>query len=229
MKKTENKTNSSDKGEVTKKEANKSTKKVGMICSWYKKNKVLAIGIFAVMVAFLGGYYFKGMIIAATVNGKPIWRYSVVKQLEQYQGSSLLNSLIDQQLIKQEAKEKGVEPTEEELAEQVKQVEDSVIAQGNNLDDILKEQGMSRKDLEENLAMNVIIEKLLLQQVVVTDEEVQSYIDENEDSFPEDTDIEQIKTLVRQQLEQEKMGTQYQIWLQSLRDKADINITANYQ
>ena len=229
MKKTENKTNSQVKEDSTKKEAKNTNKKMGMICSWYKKNKILAIGILSVMIAFLGGYYLKGMVIAATVNGKPIWRHAVVKQLEQYQGASLLNSLIDQQLIKQEAKESGMEPTKEEIAEQVRQVEESVITQGNNLDDILKQQGMTRKDLEDNLAMNVIIEKLLLQQVVVTDEEVQSYIDENQDSFPEDTDVEQVKTLVRQQLEQEKMGTQYQIWLQVLRDKADINVAANYQ
>ena len=187
----------------------------------------MVIGILAVMLSFLGGYFIKSLI-AATVNGKPIWRAKIVKQLEAYQGASLLDSMIEQELIKQEAKEKGKNVTEQEIADQIKQVEESMGSQGITLDEALKAQNMTRADLEENFKMNILIEKLLSDRINVTDQEIQTYIDANKDSFGEGADIEQIKTLVKQQLQQQKMSEEFQKLVDELRQKADINVVAKY-
>ena len=222
MKKTEKKTNSEK--EVSKKEVSV----VNNFSTWFSKNKSLAITMVAVMLAFLVGYLVKNNLIAAMVNGKPIWRSTVVKQLETYYGANILNTTIEQELIKQEAESKKLKVTDAEVAEQIKKIEDSMAASGQTLDQALAESGMSRKDLEDNYKLNLMVEKLLAERVTVTDEDVQKYIDTNKDSFPEGTDLEQVKSIVTEQLKQEKMGTQYQSMIDELKAKADIKTVVKY-
>ncbi|HOD01671.1 MAG TPA: SurA N-terminal domain-containing protein [bacterium] len=195
--------------------------------NWFKKNKTLAIGIIVVMVAFLAGFYVKNYLISATVNGKPIWKSTLVKEMETYYGSSVLNSIIEGELIEQEAKDKGIKVTDAEVDEQVKKIEDSMKAQGQDLQQALKESGMTIEDLKKNYRMNITIEKLLSDKIAVTDEEVQKYIEDNKDSFPEGTDMEQVKSLVQESLKQQKMSTQYQALIDELKKKADIKIILN--
>lgn len=195
---------------------------------FFKKNKILSVGLIIVIGAFLFGYLLKGLFIAALVNGKPISRLRVVRQLEKYQGATTLESIITEELIKQEAKKMGVKVTAEEVTEEILKIEANLVGQGQSLDEILSLQGMTRKDLETNLILNKLIEKILTDKSTVTDEEVQSYIDTNKDSFPAGTDMEQVKTLVRQQLVQEKMGTQYQSWIEEIKAAAKINVVVKY-
>jgi len=225
MKKTnEKKTNKQEKVESTK----KPSKRVCKIAQWYKGNKILALGALFVMIAFLSGYYLKNMVVVATVNGEPIWRFKVVKQLERYYGANVLDNLVTQNLIEKEAKEKGLILTEEEIDEAIKELEVNMGNSGTNLDEALAESNMTREDLRKDYRVNLLIEKVLSSKVNVTDEEVQVYIDENQDSFPEDTDFEEIKGLVKEQLAQDKMNTEYQTLMQELKEKADVKSLVDY-
>jgi foldase protein PrsA len=220
----ETKNNKEKKDESTK----KTSKRVCKIAQWYKGNKILALGGLFVMISFLSGYYLKGMIVAATVNGKPIWRFEVVKQLERYYGANVLDNLITQRLMEKEAQQNGIVVTEEEIDSAIKELEANLGNSGTNLDEALKESNMTREDLRKDYKTNIMIEKLLTSRVSVSEEEVQNYIDENEDTFPEDTDLEQVKTLVRDQLVQEKMSAEYQNLLQEIKEKAEVKSMVNY-
>ena len=66
-----------------------------------KKTVVLAVIIGLILVAL---FYFKGTFVAATVNGSPISRLSVVSQLEKEGGKNVLDSLITEKLIESEVK-----------------------------------------------------------------------------------------------------------------------------
>jgi len=195
--------------------------------SWFKKNKTLVTSLIIVMIAFLAGFFVKNNLISAMVNGKPIWKKELVKEMETYYGESVLNSIIEGELIKQEAEKRGIKATEEEVSNQIKMIEDSMKSQGQDLQQALKESGMTIEDLRENYKMNILIEKLLADKITVTDEDIQKYIEENKDSFPEGTDMEQIKSLVEEGLKQEKMSTEYQSFINGLREKADIEILLN--
>jgi foldase protein PrsA len=223
MKKTEKKTNIKE-GEVTTKEV----KVKKGIFAWFAYNKPFIIAVLIIMAAFLSGYFIKNSLIAATVNGKTIWRYSLVRQLEKYYGANMLNTSIEQELIKQEAKNKKIEITKEEVAAKIKEIETSMASSGQTLDEALKESGMTRKDLEENYRLNLLIEKILSERIQVTDEEVQKYIDDNSESFPEGTDMESVKTIIVEQLKQQKMSTEYQSFINELKEKADIKTVAKY-
>lgn len=219
MKKADNKTNIKEK-EVSTKEVKVKKDLFG----WFGNNKPFVIAILIIMAAFLSGYFIKNSLIAATVNGKTIWRYTLVKQLEKYYGENILNTTIEQELIKDEAKNKKVEVTQEELGAKIKEIEDSMAGSGQTLDEALKESGMTRKDLEENYELNLLIEKMLSERIQVTDEEVEKYIEDNSESFPEGTDMESIKTIIVEQLKQQKMSTEYQSFITEIKEKADIKI-----
>ena len=195
--------------------------------SWFKKNKTLITSLIIVMIAFLAGFFVKNNLISAMVNGKPIWKKELVKEMETYYGESVLSSIIEGELIKQEAEKRGIKATEEEVSNQIKMIEDSMKSQGQDLQQALKESGMTIEDLRENYKMNILIEKLLADKITVTDEDIQKYIEENKDSFPEGTDMEQIRSLVEEGLKQEKMSTEYQSFINGLREKADIEILLN--
>ena len=195
--------------------------------SWFKKNKTLITSLIIVMIAFLAGFFVKNNLISAMVNGKPIWKKELVKEMETYYGESVLSSIIEGELIKQEAEKRGIKATEEEVSNQIKMIEDSMKSQGQDLQQALKESGMTIEDLRENYKMNILIEKLLADKITVTDEDIQKYIEENKDSFPEGTDMEQIRSLVEEGLKQEKMSTEYQSFINGLKEKADIEILLN--
>jgi foldase protein PrsA len=215
----EKKTNKEKKEEST-----KTSKKLSVITQWYKSNKVMALGILLAMLAFVSGYYLKGLVVAATVNGEPIWRYKVIKELETYYGANVIDNLITQKLIEKEGREKGITVGEEEIANAIKELETNMGNSGTNLDEALKESNMTRKDLEEDYRISILMEKIIEARVNVTDEEAQTYLDENQDSIPEGTTIEQVKN----QLTQEKMGLEYNTFIQEIREKANVNSMVDY-
>jgi foldase protein PrsA len=206
---------------------NKETNKKISFSEWFKENKSLAIGLIIVMVSFLIGYFAKNSLIAATVNKGVIWRTSVIKQLEMYQGSNVLNSMIDQKLIEQEAKKQGIKVSKEEINKKINELETSMKAQGTDLDTLLKESGMTRKDLQKNYEASIMAEKLLEGKVEITDEEVQKYVDDNPEYF-EGADMEQAKSIVKEQLRQQKLSSQYSSFISDLKSKAKINISSTY-
>jgi len=223
MKNKENKTNIKEKEEGT-----KEVKEKKGYSAWFNNNKPFIIAVVVVMAAFLSGYFIKNSLVAATVNGKTIWRHSLVEQLEKYYGANILSTAIEQELIEQEAKNKKIEVTKEEVDAKIKEIETGMAGSGQTLDQALQESGMTREDLEENYQLNLLLEKMLSERIQVTDEEVQKYIDENSESFPEGTDMEQVKSIVTEQLKQEKMSTEYQSFINELKEKADIKTVVKY-
>jgi foldase protein PrsA len=202
--------------------------KIKISTKWFKENKILSIGFIAVLVAFIFGYFLKGYFVAALVNGKPISRLRVIRELEKKQGLSALDNIITEELVRQEAKKKGLSVTKAEIDTEIASIETSLKSQTQTLDQILTEQGMTREDLIKNIELQTLVEKILTDKVTVTDVEVQKYIDDNKSSFPEGTNMDEVKTLVKQQLAQQKVSTEFQTWLDAVKKSAKINILVKY-
>jgi foldase protein PrsA len=192
-----------------------------------KKRQPLApflIIVSLVLVILLGGlYYFKNQFISATVNGQPIWRLTLIKELEKQSGKATLENLVTKVLILQEAKKQKVVITKEEIDQKMKEVEDNFTSQGQNLVQLLEAQNMTRDQLREQIEVQLIIEKIVSQDVEITDEEIAAYFEANPDYFPEGSDLESVKEEIKQQLQQQKSSDQVQSWLDNLRENAQIN------
>jgi len=172
-------------------------------------------------------YVYRGLFIAATVNGSPISRLTIIKKLEKASGKSLLESLIAEKLIQNEATQKKIVVSNEEIDTELKKIEGQVSAQGGTLDEVLSRQDMTRDDLKKQIILNKEIEKLLGDKVNVTDEEIGQYIKDNKIPVSEGQEAA-IRAQIKDGLKNQKLNTQAQSLLAELKSKARIQYFVNY-
>jgi hypothetical protein len=193
--------------------------------AWLKSatmNKVLIVAWILVILGAL--YYFKGQFVVATVNGQPIFRSALIKQLEAQSGKEVLDNLILETLVRQEASAKKITVSDEELEGEIKQIQERLAAQKQDLDQLLSLQGMTRATLKDQIKLQLLVEKLVDKtKAQVTDEEIKKYLADNKTFLPKDAKPEELAVQVRSQLEQQKMTALTQDWLKSLQTKATVN------
>ncbi|MFC1627150.1 SurA N-terminal domain-containing protein [Patescibacteria group bacterium] len=167
-------------------------------------------------------FYFKSMVFVAFVNGRPISRLSFNQELEKQAGKQVLDTLVLKKLIFQEAKKQGVKVTDAEVAEEMDRIKEIATQQGMELAQLLELQGVNQKELVEEIKLNKIVEKIIGDQVEVTDEEVEEYILENAEFLSEELTYEEQRETVKEQLKQQKVGQKAQEWISELQTKAKI-------
>lgn len=193
----------------------------------YVKNPRLWVGVAVVIIAVLL-YLYKGLFVAAVVNGQPIARISVVNQLEQQNGKQVLNNLIAESLVKQEAQKRKIVVSQAEVDSDVKKIEDTLKKQGTTLDAALAARGLTRSQLEDQIKLQKMLDKMVGTTVKVSDADVQAYIDKNQDNLPTNMTDEELKAQVKQQLEQQQIQTKTQAFLADLQKKAQVQYFVNY-
>ncbi|MGI5827602.1 MAG: SurA N-terminal domain-containing protein [Patescibacteria group bacterium] len=177
-----------------------------------------------IVILLLGGFYaLRNQFIVATVNGKPITRFEVIKELEKQGGKQVVSGLVADILVRQEAQKQGVTVEDSEISDEIKNIEDQVSGQGQNLDDLLAAEGMSRSDLQEQIRVQKLVEKMAGKDISVTDEEVAEYVEMNKAFFPENLSEEEINTEAKDQLHEEKLRAKIQEWVAQLHSNAKIS------
>ena len=139
------------------------------------KIKVKTLLTVIVLVALgVVGYIYKGQFVVATVNGQPICRWKLIKELEDQYGQQVLQGLITEKMISQEAEELGVVVTDEEIDAEIKKIKDEFLAQGSSLEAALAMQGLTLEDVKEGMRPQLIMTKIIEASVEVTDGDVVS-------------------------------------------------------
>lgn len=191
------------------------------------RNPRLWIGLAIVILAILA-FVFKGLFIAAIVNGQPISRIAVLQQLEQQNGRQTISDLITKTLITQEAQKRHVTVSQSEVNSDLQNIDKALKAQGQNLDTALASRGMSKQQLIEQITLQKLVEKMVGKDVKVTDDDVQKYIDNNKDNLPQDLSDDDLKKQVRSQLEQQQLQEKTQTFVTNLQKNAKISYFVNY-
>lgn len=194
-----------------------------------KKFSKKQIWIVASIIIVLGILYFgKGLLVAAIVDGQPISRLSVVSELEKQGGKTALDSLVTKTLILNEAKKKNITVNQTDVDNQIKNIQTQIESQGSTLDQELAAQGMTKTDLSDQVRIQLILDKLVGQNVSVSDKEISDYIAANKDQLPQGATDATLSAQVKQQITQQKVQQKVQVFLQSLRNKAKITYFINY-
>ena len=168
-------------------------------------------------------YLLKDEVIVASVNGKPVTRWALTRNLEKQSASTVLENMTLQMLVEQELKKAGIEVTDEEMDAEISKIEEQLAAQGQNLDDLLAAQNLTRTTVREQLALSKGMEKLLAGNIIVTDEEITAYFEQNKEMMGADVALEDIKADIEAQLKQEKLATEQQKWFAEIKKNAKIN------
>jgi len=202
-------------------------------CMWWKcekrmdKNTKISIVVAVLVVVAALGWYCKGVFIAATVNGHPIMRWEVVKEAEKQVGRSILDTLIAKRMISDAATENGITVGNEEIGGALAKIEESVKSQGGTLEEALAKQGVTLEQLKADLKEQEVLKKLLGDKALVTEADVEKYIEENK--IPAgDGGKSELASRVKDFLEQQKLGQAAQEYLSNARLVASIKYYVNY-
>ena len=174
--------------------------------------------------------------VVAMVNGEAITqtelddRTGIIAQGQGQQPTSdvVVNQLIDEMLIFQDAAAKGIEVTEEEVDEQyntIIQNAGGAAALKGQLANLNLSPSALRKDLRVQLLIQKYLESQIdLESIVVTDTEVQTAYDEIAAVQEVPPFDESIAEQIRAQLVQQKQNELALAHVQTLRSSADINL-----
>lgn len=190
-----------------------------------KKNAQYMYAAILIFLTLLAVYFFRDFFVLATVNNYPITRLSVVKKLEQLGGKQVLDKLIIENLIKQEAKKQKIVVTDEELKKSLEDIKNQISAQsGVNYEQYLIQNNIREKDiLDEIKIWNLTLNKLLADRIKVTDQEVQTHFDTYKEDYYKDKKIEDVKSDITKLLEQQKASEVQEQYIEELKSKANIS------
>ena len=188
--------------------------------------KLIIVGVIIIVIILLA-YFFKGLFIAATVDGSPIGRLTVIQKLEKDSGKALLDSLVTEKLIQNEANTKNIVVTDDQINAEIKRVETQVVAQGGTLEIALSAQNMTIEDLKKRIFLQKEIEGLIADKINVTDQEIAQYIIDNKVSVTKGQEAavnQQVKTEIANQ----KLNKEADALISELKAKAKIQYFVNY-
>lgn len=186
----------------------------------YCGGKALLVGVLIFAVLALLGYFYKDRFIAAVINGRPVFRYQLNQRLNSSFGKEMLENIIVEKLIGEEAKKKGIIVTGEEISAELGKLEQN-LGGGMNIEDALKLQGMSLEDFKKQLTIRFQVNKILDAEITVDDKEAEDYIKENAENMVATGEAER-KIEALKIVKEEKIAGRIQTWVQELLGKAKI-------
>lgn len=175
-----------------------------------------------VLVAVVGFVWSKnkGWLLAATIDGRPVTRSELNQRMTQRFGSQMLEAMIGEKLIMNEAAKQGSVVSDDEVKQKITEVEKS-LSGSMSLDDSLKMQGITLAEFENQVRIQLVIEKMLSREVSVSAEEVAEYVKNNAKTMTASTDAER-KTEAENQIKGNKMAQKFSEWFAKLKDSAKI-------
>jgi len=194
----------------------------------FKKHPRIGLTVIALLAIAAIVYFGRGLVVAAVVNNKPIFRLDLIRNLEKSQGSALLQQKVKETLIFQEAKRRNIEISPEEIDEEIKKLEEEIKTQGQDLNQLLAQQGMVRDDLYQQYRLKIVVEKIITPDINVSDEDISKYFDENKSYYPEDTKLDGVKEEIKDTITQQQLSEKFASWLEELESKAKIYYFADY-
>lgn len=137
---------------------------------------------------------------------------------------AVLQRLIEQKLLLQEAQAQGIEITEEEINRSLEQLI-STLPEGLSLDEFLRTQNLTmdelKVDIEKQLAITSLLNRTVITEVKITEEDAREFFDNNPEYF-EDMEFEDIKEQLTNELVAEEQQVKSEEYLEELKSKAVI-------
>jgi SurA N-terminal domain len=194
------------------------------ICKHWIALTILAIAIVVILLLSL----WRGLFVAAVVDGEPISRMAVVKELEKRSGGQALDTMVIKKIILKSALERGVSISEEDVNNEIATLEERMSVQGSTLEMALSQQGLTLEQFREQIILQKALEKILEDKLTATDEEVENYLTQTKATVPAGMSEEEFKEKVREQIKSQKFGTEVETWLTAEKQKANIKYYVDY-
>jgi len=201
------------------------------------KNKVARIVamILVVLVAFvlidLFVQYLNNGYSIAVVDGSRISKNEYHKRLESLYGQTVASQLIDEELIKQEAKKSGITVTEEDVQVRLDEIIASIGGE-ETYQQALELNNITENELKDQIRLDLITQQIIEPTLEYTEDDVKAFFEQYSATiFPNETaaleegeklDYELYKVQVKDVYIQQEVENQKYTWLEGLYSKYRI-------
>lgn len=161
-----------------------------------KAIRKMVLGLLLVVAIALVGCSSSDNEVVAKVNDEVITKDDLYEILVANSGEQVLESLISEMVIGQEAKKAGAEVSEEEIQADLENMIESYGGE-DSFNEALAYYGYKRDDIIKNITINRQVKKLMEPGIEITDEDVEAYFAENKDSMGTEEEISAKHILVK--------------------------------
>jgi len=189
----------------------------GACCRRHRAKKIVCG---AVVVALLAFFAWKGFIIAAVVDGKPIFGWTVINTVMSRYGKQTLESMVSETMVQNAARKAGVTVSQSDIDVKVNELV-ATLGENVKLEDLLSYQGMTKSEFESQVRLQLLVEKLLGKDVVVTDKAIDDYIVANKATLTS-TDAGKLREEAKQAIFSQEVNTKIQPWFADIKAKSSV-------
>lgn len=162
----------------------------------YQKPILLSWGVIVTSIAIvLGLTFFLQKGVVAEVNGDKISKDELYSLLNEQYGEEILDAIISEKLIEQEAKEQNISVTDAEIEEELQLLYESYGGE-EAFNAAMETNGVTKDQINQDLETYIITNKILEPRVKVTEDEMKSYFEENKDTFTQQEQVQASHILV---------------------------------
>ncbi len=182
-----------------------------------RKFLYLIVALLAVSALFIAN---KTWVVAGVVNGKPIWSWELNKVMTDRFGKQTLEGMISERLIADEANKQGVSVSKADVDKKQAEILKTLGA-NVSVDELLKYQGITRNDFDNQIKLQLTVQKILGKDLVITDEDVMRFIATNAATLIA-TEPAALREEAKQAIVDAKVGEKLQGWFLELKNKAKV-------
>ncbi|WP_281883926.1 SurA N-terminal domain-containing protein [Paenibacillus sp. YYML68] len=121
--------------------------------------------------------------MVAHVGERTITMRELQAQLLAKHGKETLIQMIDHEVIRNEAEASGIQISEQEMKRELERMRQGYDSEQQYYEAMKEQLGLTREQLEADVRHRLLVEKLSIRGIQVTDREVSAYIAENQDEF----------------------------------------------
>ena len=178
-------------------------------------------GIVIAVLAGLGLFWYKtnSFPIIAMVGMKPVTRWEINKMLYSQYGKEAVDNKVTEMLVATELNNMGVLVSQQEIQAKVDEIKAS-LGEGVELTTLLADRGMSQKEFEKQLELQLRVEKALTAKIEISDEEVNEYLEANSQFMNASGEAATVQA--KEAIKYSKLQEEVNKWIEELKAKGKV-------
>lgn len=177
----------------------------------------LVVALLALLALVLAN---KSVLLAAVVDGKPIYSWEINRVLVDRYGKQTLEGMISERLIANEAKKQNAVVSPGDIKSREEEIVKG-LGSGMSLEELLKIQGLSKDEFDRQITLQLTVQKILGKDLVITKDDIDAFIASNRATLVA-TEEGALQVEAKQAILDAKIGEKLQPWFNELKAKTKI-------